>query len=1599
MAKLENNNENENKKSVAGNLSDQVQKTVENVEGAVKETVKEASELASDAIHHPVQTAEEFGKQAVKDVTSYSWWARLLLILFWIAFGLIAAVFIIINLPVTKQWAADQALQIVNKDFKAQMSTESVEVNFFGNVKVKGLKIKDYKGFDFIQSKEFTANSDWFSLATNIGKNNSLSFNSLTLKNADIKVITYKGDSISNFIRFTQLFDSGKKRDPSKPPFQLNSRLQILDSKVSIINLNSPGEAGKWLTATNFNLKAPNVKVNGRNISALINNMSFTTKRWGKSHFIDTFSTELSMTKDFLALKDLTFNTDHSLLQGDIKFNLHNDGSWSDFADKVKWEMNIKQGSQLSGYDISYFVTNWDNFIPFNIAGKMTGSLNDFKLDNFLIRNPDVNIATKTMKVNKLLKGGKFLIETNDLSADFTYKDLKAMMPSFISKKMKNFADDFGKLKYNGTASVNSNRVYVASGNLMTGIGQAKITKFSLTDYSTAMPKYAGIAEVKDLNTSVITKNKSVGLISGRFDINGQSFDVNTMKLITKSQITSVEIMNKEINNLYLDGLLDHKKYNGLITVNDEQAKATIKGLIDFSTSRISMNVDADVNYLNMNYFTDKPGNQIVSGKVNGKMSMSSINDLTLDVEANNINFVTATQKYIIPNAKIKTFIENGGRVIDVDAPGAVNGKISGRYNLGDLAGMVENGLNKILVGPAPRKLYRGQNFAMNFDVQQGLVSYFLPDLKIPQGAKVEGQYDGNSNNLILNLDAASLKYIMTKKQEITEADKALAASNPAYKINERDNIIRDSAMVDSVMVRINTANLDEQIFAKINRVLYNKNVLKDITLSGRNENNTTLHLAAKFKHGSPEDELEDNLKEYAINVNQSTNAGGDFVFRFEPTEVKFNDVTWAIDTNPELDHSITYRKKEGDFDIQNLRVYSDNSALFIKEAQFKSAKDFYVDAEVNNFAIEKLLEMQAGGNTMNIKGLANGSVKIKMDKSTLQPLVDMTIDDIMMNGNDMGDITISATNGFSLNVYDVDVKVNSAGVLGNNSLHVTGTVNNNTSSPTIDLTAEMRDFDVAFAQQFVTTVFGNLRGKATGDLKIAGKFNNLDYSGDVALKGFGLKLLFTGVDYSFDDTVIPLTKGLAILNNVEVHDGRTNSKGNISGAIQFETLSSMGVNLVMRADNLLMLNTTQKDFDLFWGRVYGQGDLYVDGPVSGLNISTPNMKALSGSTFTFNSGSTSNVEEFKMLRFLKEGKDGLVTLEEKKKSGANMNIDFSLDVDKATTVNVLIGDDVGSIMVKGAAEKLRFQMSRQGNIAMNGTYRVDNGTFISKAILNKTFQIEKGSSIRWDGDAMKPALDITANYVRMVSNAGEYLNMGSLQPISILLQANITQSLIDPKVDLNVTALDVSSQVKETLAAKMSQDGEKVLQFGSVLLLSSFNVSNTGGVDVDVAGVAESSGYNLLLKQLGSVLNTMSNEFQIDLNYVKGDQYSNTGDRANAGVSFALSPRIKVKTGLGIPLTKTENTETNYLSGEGTIEYDISKKNDGSLILRGYSKPSNIGMVNGAGSNGTANQAYGGGIVWSKSFNSLFKKKKKDKKQPAAQTAIKTDSTKSEAK
>jgi hypothetical protein len=51
-------------------------------------------------------------------------------------------------------------------------------------------------------------------------------------------------------------------------------------------------------------------------------------------------------------------------------------------------------------------------------------------------------------------------------------------------------------------------------------------------------------------------------------------------------------------------------------------------------------------------------------------------------------------------------------------------------------------------------------NNLLKFDVSQQLVNYFEPNLKINDGAKIDGSFDGNSNNLVLNADIPSVNIL-----------------------------------------------------------------------------------------------------------------------------------------------------------------------------------------------------------------------------------------------------------------------------------------------------------------------------------------------------------------------------------------------------------------------------------------------------------------------------------------------------------------------------------------------------------------------------------------------------------------------------------------------------------------------------------------------------------------------------------------------------------------------------------------------------------------------------------------------------------------------
>ena len=71
-----------------------------------------------------------------------------------ILFFILLSFLLIINLPYVKDKIAKEALVYLNKEFKTKISSENIEVDYFGNLILHNVVIKDHHDNELITVKE-----------------------------------------------------------------------------------------------------------------------------------------------------------------------------------------------------------------------------------------------------------------------------------------------------------------------------------------------------------------------------------------------------------------------------------------------------------------------------------------------------------------------------------------------------------------------------------------------------------------------------------------------------------------------------------------------------------------------------------------------------------------------------------------------------------------------------------------------------------------------------------------------------------------------------------------------------------------------------------------------------------------------------------------------------------------------------------------------------------------------------------------------------------------------------------------------------------------------------------------------------------------------------------------------------------------------------------------------------------------------------------------------------------------------------------------------------------------------------------------------------
>lgn len=1465
---------------------------------------------------------------------------RIILIPLIVVLVLLLSLMIAIQIPAVQTKIAKYAVEELNNTFGTEINVERVKIDFFGDVNLYGVTAKDENQLDFIDIKRIQAG---LSLTGLISNPNRITIKKLKLFEPNVKVITYKNDSISNFIRLIDRFSTEQEKEPSD--FRLSGNIEIENGKVLIRNQNLEPSKRDWVDAENFNLIAKNFKLQGDDIWADIKSWNFEGKRNNENYKVENFSGNLHYSPKEIRIDDWNFKTEDSQLDGHLVLASENEADMSDFLNKVVWDMELKEGSKVNFKDIRYFVTDFDKNTTVDVSGLVTGTLNDMKFHQLTLNGDGVFLASDELNLIDMTEGDRLQIHSNMVKAKTSYREFTNLLPTFISNKIPVLIDRFGNMDYRGSFDLDSDQIKT-KGYALTSLGDADLDVV-LSDYRNEL-KYKGLLITQNMNLKQITDVEQLGFVKGRIDFDGQGTDIKYLKLKANGNLAYFDLMDKRYSNVLVNGRLENERFTGYMSIKDQKMVADYDGIFDFSKKPYKLDFVSKVGHLDLDYLGVTDNLQAsVSADVEGNFSFSNIDDFLGALELDNVQFKSKDRNLNVPHAHLISSKKGDVQNLELDVPEYLKGEVTGNYKLSQLPDALINAIGSTtLVTYTPKKTDPNQNFHFYFEVEQDLFSLIDSRIQIAPGTIVDGQVDTGSNSLIAELSSHQIGF--------------------------------DGFNIYNPLINVDTSKETEQIYIRTdslsvkNAMIYNADI--HTTPVG-----DSLMVKTTFQWGK------EFPVDFDLNLYQTTDENKNLIIGFSPSSFNVDGNDWQVnpENDPETNRAIINFDKNY-YELQNLLIESDGQKLLL-DGYFASNTDYKLNADLEKLILSEIIPKSFVGN-LEIAGIANGNVNIIRTKDELKPLMELKVEEFGLNGYGLGDVSLNGTYNANQNVFDIELFIEQEQV---QVLYANGFIDNKPSTPQINMVASLDDFNFKFVESFLSAAMSNLRGKVSGNVKFSGPIDSPDFEGMLDLANLGFKIDYLNTDYSFDGVnTVPVFKqsggqGSITLDEIRFRDTVFGTKGEVTGQVLFRDFASWFLNLSFNTDNLLVLNTNEKINDLFYGRVFGQGAFEIFGPPEKLDISA-NAKVNDGSDFTINTGATKVEGSSSLVRFIPEGED-----KEKEEGGPKgMLIDLNISADANSTVH-LVFDPVTKDMVtaNGSTEDLKFHLGRTGIMTLEGTYTLESGKYQFRQVplLNRDFEIKSGSYVNWSGGSpLDASMHITANFERTVSNVGEYLGTGYSQTYNVILGIVISESLSNPKMDFTMTIPKGGSDMQSLIDYKFNLDpDDKMIQFGSILLFGQFMTSDS---NVFAAGAA-SAGAGIALKQLGGIINSLivGGGVMIDLDYVTGSDMSNTSDRFKTDLHVNLSPRWTFNGEVGVPVGSGYTNET--ATGEAEVQWDVSKKMDKTLVVNFFTRPTNFGVQNFGGAGNF--QSFGAGIMYKTTFDRFSEIFKKDSPEARIKSTV----------
>ena len=392
----------------------------------------------------------------------------------------------------------------------------------------------------------------------------------------------------------------------------------------------------------------------------------------------------------------------------------------------------------------------------------------------------------------------------------------------------------------------------------------------------------------------------------------------------------------------------------------------------------------------------------------------------------------------------------------------------------------------------------------------------------------------------------------------------------------------------------------------------------------------------------------------------------------------------------------------------------------------------------------------------------------------------------------------------------------------------------------------------------------------------------------------------------------------------------------------------------------------------MFYGSAFATGRINSYGPFDNLNLDVI-AKTEKGTNVKIPVSYGTEVTENDYIVFINKDDDTLQKIRDYKADMNGISLYLDLNITNDADIQMFLPYNMGNIKGRGKGD-IKMTINPAGEFTMDGDYIINRGSFFLtlQSILNRNFEIRRGSRISWTGDPYNAEINLKAVY-KVKTKLGQFApEQDSATRVPVDCVISLSNRLLNPEIKFTVEFPDLKDDTKQFIYARLDTNDQAMMsqQMISLLVLNSFT---------DPSGTSSGVGFNtysLLTNQLNNWLSGISNDFDIGINYRPGDELS--AQEVEVALSTQLfDDRVLVDGNVG--MRENEQTQkTNDIVGEVTVEVKITK--DGRFRAKAFNKSNNDYLYKSY-----APYTQGVGVFYTQEFNrikDLFKKKDKKEKQ-----------------